>query len=70
MPRDKMDATESKYYSKENYARVPFKTYSGDLNDWECIAEVWIVKKADTHEARTKFWAVLNFHLCKITEVL
>ena len=39
VPQDKIDATESKYYSKENYARIPFKTYSGDLNDCECIAE-------------------------------
>ena len=70
VPQDKIDQTESKYYSKENYARVPFKTYSGDLNDCECIAEVWIVKKAQTHEALTKFWAVLNFHLCKITDQL
>ena len=70
VPQDKIDATESKYYSKENYARVPFKTYSGDVNDCECIAEVGIVKEAQTHEALTKFWAVLNFHLCKITDLL
>ena len=64
--QDKLQAAESKFYNKENYARVPFRTYSGDLTDCECVAEVWVIKKSQTHESLTKFWVVLDFHLCKI----
>ena len=68
--QEKANATESKFYSMENYARVAFRTYSGDLVDCECVAEVWIIKMAQSHEALTKFWAVLNFHVCKILDQL
>ena len=69
MPQDKLQAAESKFYNKENYARVPFRTYSGDVRDSECVTEVWVIEKSQTHESVTIFWAVVNFHLCKILDL-
>ena len=31
MSLDKLQVAESKFCDKENYARVPFRTYSGDV---------------------------------------
>ena len=46
MSHDKPQAAESKFYNKENYASVPFSTYSGDPTDCECVAQVWVIKKS------------------------
>ena len=61
--KDALDKVETQYYSKENFAKVPWAVQQGALGPCEIIAEVWITRKMQSHQTLTTFWATLNYHV-------
>ena len=56
---------ETKWFEKENFSIATLQTQQGDLSRCAAIAEVYLSKRARSHDTITKFWATLYFHLAQ-----